>query len=553
MPKTDVITPLPKVDLFAAETWQPKALEKKLDQALKSPVDVYASGTFRPVYEGKDQTRYEKTLGSLPIEAYDPNGFLATLGLVDSVTGGRCNAELLKAFKLNKDYHPDPRYLPLPKWLAPGVQKVLLSLNKISPKLVSAIDHLATRIVVEKMESVDDEDPFPYGRMEDIDLGVRSTLDVRDRYFGLVQAASPQRAWGKAVHRGSPTPERGEDFGTYDVALCLGFTEEQALRIAESCDDVDTNETHYNDPREPWKQRISKAGSGGHKGDFHWHFNRSKPGEEDTRITAAKIHLDRAVEVAGQGYFNAAERELGIGMHSLQDIFAHAQITPLNHSLLGEFPDFVRYNPIGMYEAAVATEGYLKQFVKRLGMQKQADHPHAAVRDVVGGNAAPEAKHAVAAAIGRYPDGLMQALRDNGVQIYVGAAGTKLTDLGFGVDLDGDGAVTPGTWVDVNQDGVQQAFEVEDTAPDGRSWNEQTAAYNHDTRTIFISADAASDPTELDRILKHEIRHAIDLTFRDDPQLGVKWTAYVYRLLDDARRKGVGDFDDVDPYELFAA
>jgi hypothetical protein len=52
--------------------------------------------------------------------------------------------------------------------------------------------------------------------------------------------------------------------------------------------------------------------------------------------------------------------------------------------------------------------------------------------------------------------------------------------------------------------------------------------------------------------LKHEINHAIDLTFCDDLQLKDKWKAYINKLYDTARRQGIIAFDELDPHEFFA-
>ena len=142
-------------------------------------------------------------------------------------------------------------------------------------------------------------------------------------------------------------------------------------------------------------------------------------------------------------------------------------------------------------------------------------------------------------------------LKNHSIRIFVGNAGTKLTELGFGLDLDGDGKITPGKWVDVNQDGQKQWFEVEDQFEDGKKWDQQPAAYNHKNRMIFISARVLKDP-KFEKILKHEINHVLDLTYQDNPQLKVKWKAYISKLYNAARRQGKIAFDELDPHEYFA-
>ncbi|MEJ2731843.1 MAG: hypothetical protein P8185_25585, partial [Deltaproteobacteria bacterium] len=147
--------------------------------------------------------------------------------------------------------------------------------------------------------------------------------------------------------------------------------------------------------------------------------------------------------------------------------------------------------------------------------------------------------------------GLGAFLAQNGIRIFVGSPGTRLTDLGFGLDLDGDGRITPGRWVDINQDGRRQWFEVEDQFDENQHWDVQPAAYNHQTRMIFLSARVLKDPG-FEKILKHEINHAIDLTCGDNPQLGDKWNAYLEKLYNDARRQGIIAFDALDPHQYFA-
>ena len=151
----------------------------------------------------------------------------------------------------------------------------------------------------------------------------------------------------------------------------------------------------------------------------------------------------------------------------------------------------------------------------------------------------------------RFPKGLTAFLKNNGICVFVGAEATKLTELGFGMDLDGDGKITPGKWVDVNKDGKQQWFEVEDQFDNGKKWDRQPAAYNHYNRMIFIAARVLKEP-KFEAVLKHEINHAIDLTCRDNPQLKNKWDTYIDKLYNAARRQGTIAFDELNPQEYFA-
>jgi len=552
---------LSKINFFQPDIWQNGELEKAIDRNLSVPDDLYASGKWKPAYGPQIVEKYKDTLGGKAIESFDPNGFLAELGLPESLTAGRSNIELLRAFRLVDDYTPDSRYFPLPKVLASLVQNTLLLINLFCPRLVNFIDFLVTRLVVEKIEGsnmADAQDPDRYGKMEEIVKGERYSVTKEARYFGILRNQVPQYAWGKGIHTGSIDPDRGgtENFGTYDIAHKLGFTSEQARKIAKECYEVDTNKTHYRDPYDRTKPRITGASFGPKIGDLHRHYNRSPENAEDTRIIAARIHLDRALKLTDEGYYDAAERELGIGLHSLQDIFSHVQITPMNHTLLGEFPDFVKYHPLAMYETAVATEGYLRKFIEQLQLkaldQATVLWPQFKLSNqLVIGNCTPEEKSIVAKKLAKFPGKLTTFLKENGIHIFVGAEGTKLTELGFGIDLDGDGKVAPGKWVDVNKDGERQWFEVEDQFDNGRKWNEQSAAYNHQNRMIFISTLVLKDP-KLEEVLMHEIDHAIDLTYQDHPELKVKWRAYIKKLYDSARRKGKIAFDELDPHEYFA-
>ena len=553
------LTTISKINFFHPGIWEQGALLKEIERNLAIDDDLYASGKWGRAYDLQVFDKYKGTLGGRPTESFDPNGFLSELGLTQSLTAGRSNIELLRAFVLIDDYRPDARYFPMPGKVAALVQKTLLLLNFISPHLVSAVDRLINPLIEKKLEEkyvTDDHEPNPYGRFEEIVKGDHYELPKEKRYFGILRKRVPQYAWDNGPHSGSIDPGRNgtENFGTYDIALTLGFTESQASRIAIKCYDVDTSKTHYHHPHDMTKPRVT--GTVGEIGDIHRHYNRSPYGLEDTRIIAAKIHLKRALKLVDEGYYDTAEQELAIGLHSLQDIFSHSQLTPVVHTLIGEFPDIVKYHPLSMFETALATEGYLKKFIEGLKLnlfdqdgnsQKRLAFPD----QLVVGNAAPEEKSDVLKKLAEFPEALINFLKENGIHIFVGAAGAKLTELGFGIDLDGDGEITPDKWVDVNQDGRKQWFEVEDQFDNGRKWNEQPAAYHHQHRMIFISARVMEDPRS-EVFLKHEINHAIDLTFHDDPQLNAKWGAYINKLYNAARRQGIIAFDELDPHEFFA-
>jgi hypothetical protein len=548
-----------KINFFESRIWQEGALLKEIERNLAAVDDPYGSGCWKPAMTSTVFEQYKNTLGGRPTESFDPDGYLAELGLVKSMTAGRSNIEMLRAFQLIGKYRPDPRYFPLPKKTAALVQQIFLSISRISPYLVNAVDRLVDPLAVKKIEErfrPDRHRSAPYGRIEEINRGERCDLPKESRYFGILRKRIPQYAWDSGPHTGSIDPAHrvAEDFGTYDIAVRFGFTDGQARRMATTCYAVDMSNTHYRDPHDPARPRIT--GTVDKIGDLHRHYNRNPAGREDTRIIAARIHLKRALRLADQGYYDAAEQELGIGLHSLQDIFSHCQLTATTHTCLGEFPDLVSYHPQAMFETAVATEGYIKRFVS--GLNLKAIDPAAPLQiripsseTFIGGNASADAKAAVSRKIAAYPQGLAAFLEQNGVRIFVGAPGTRLTELGFGLDLDADGRITPGRWVDINRDRRRQWFEVEDQFADGRQWDAQPAAYNHQTRMIFISAGALQDPA-LEAHLKHEINHALDLTCGADPRLKDNWNAYVEKLYNAARRQGKIAFDALDPHEYFA-
>ena len=548
-----------KINFFQSGIWENGALLKEVERNLAVADDRFASGRWKPAIESRDFEKYKETLGGLPIESFDPHGYLAEIGIGESLTAGRTNLDLLRAFHLVQEYRPDPRYFPFAKKIAASVQKIFLPASRIFPALVKAVDGLVDPLAVkmtEKKYGTDQYHPAPFGRMQEIIKGNRSDLPKEARYLGILRRKVPQFAWDQGPHTGSIDPGRRaeENFGTYDIALKLGFCEEQARKIATKCYDVDISQTHYHDPRDRTRPRIT--GTVGEIGDIQRHYNRSPAGVEDTRISAAKIHLDRALLLTEEGYYDAAEQEIAIGLHSLQDIFSHAQLTPTTHTCLGEFPDLVKYHPLSMFEAAIATEGYFKKFIEGLKLRPidqsaELQMPASDAAQLVVGSASSEEKSRVSQKLAEFPEGLTAFLESNGIRIFVGTHGAKPTKLGFGADLDGDGKITPGKWVDVNKDGKQQWFEMEDQFDTGKKWDRQPAAYNHYNKMIFIAARILNKP-DFEAILKHEINHAIDLTCLDNPQLKNKWSAYIDKLYNTARRQGTIAFDERDPHEHFA-
>ena len=551
--------PVSKINFFQPAIWEDGALLKEIERNLAAGDDLYASGQWKVPIDARVIEKYKDTLGGIAIESFDPNGYLSELGLRPSLTAARTNIEILRAFHLINEFRPDPVYFPFSKKLAACFQRFFLSISRISPHLAGAVDHLANPVAIKIVESSYKTDQWlrdPYGKFEEIIKGAHSDLPKEARYFGILHRKVPQFAWDQGPHTGSidPGPRAHENFGTYDVAVKFGFSEAQARRMAIQCFGVDESETHYHDPRDRTQPRIT--GTVGKVGDLQRHYNRSPAGAEDTRIVAARIHLDRALKLADLGYYDATEREFGIGLHSLQDMFSHAQLTPTTHACLGEFPDLVKYHPLSMFETAVATEGYFKKFIAGLKLKpvEQIIDQQIGLGSsdaLVIGNADPQEKSMVTQKLAQFPRPLTAFLENSGIRIFVGAAGTRPRELGFGIDLDGDGWIKPGKWVDINKDGQQQWFEVEDQFEDGKKWDQQPAAYNHQNRIIFI-ADRILKDADFEKLLKHEINHAVDLTLHDDPQLKDKWSAYINKLYNTARRQAKIAFNESNPHEYFA-
>ena len=555
--------PISKINFFKPGIWEDGALLQEIERNLATPDDLFASGQWKPAVTPGVFEKYKDILRNRKgrdVKRFDPAGYLAEVGLPQSVTAGRTNSDVLRVFHLIDEYRPDARYFPFSRKTGALVQKVFLAISRISTSAAMAVDRLIDPLAVrmtEKKYQTDQYHPAPYGRFKEIVKAEQSDLPKEARYLGVLRKKVPQFAWDRGPHSGSIDPGRrdNEDFGTYDIAVNFGFSEAQARRMATMCYDVDIGQTHYHDPRDPTKLRIT--GTVGEIGDIQRHYNRSPAGAEDTRITAARIHLDRALRLGADGYYDAAEREFGIGLHSLQDIFSHAQLTPSTHTCLGEFPDLVKYHPLSMFETAVVTEGYFKKFIAGLDLKPLEPTPESEAEglffdSIIGGTAAPQDRERVSQKIAAFPQKLVTFLKDSGIRIFAAAAETLPTELGFGADLDGDGKISPGKWVDVNGDGRKQWFEVEDQFDTGKTWGRQPAAYNHQKRIIFLSARVLREPG-LEAALKHEINHAIDLTLHEDRRLNAKWTAYINKLYNTARRQGTIAFDALDPHEFFAA
>jgi hypothetical protein len=133
----------------------------------------------------------------------------------------------------------------------------------------------------------------------------------------------------------------------------MGFPDDAARRLGEICNGVDGD----SDVKVPYPNTGPMPLQG-----IDRHFNLDRK-HEDTRYVWAQRHLQAAIAFGKQTSWVEAETELGMGLHSLQDSFAHGQVTPYLHGTIGEFPDDLRFDPIAYLEAEKATRGYIRAYL----------------------------------------------------------------------------------------------------------------------------------------------------------------------------------------------
>jgi len=111
--------------------------------------------------------------------------------------------------------------------------------------------------------------------------------------------------WGEDVHSGIDNIGNGPEYkyGTYLWAIETGYTDEQAKIIAKADNDVDSYWS--------WMAKQEE------------HFDRDKSPEIDTRLELAEKHMQEAIDLLKDGRCKEAYKEVGRGLHSLQDFYAH--------------------------------------------------------------------------------------------------------------------------------------------------------------------------------------------------------------------------------------
>jgi hypothetical protein len=280
-----------------------------------------------------------------PESAYDREGFLASLRLKSVLGPGREDAPTLEAVRQVEGFRPgthigDHEVLPQVLAFKIAMAKPEFFL-KVIPKSNVAIEALSKRKALWKKPFSPAQKPRPTGETPS------------GHYPHAMKLLSTR--FSNDFHSGVPTIDDpdGTRYGTYAIARHMGFSEEQAHRMGKTCYAVDDNETPY-----------GKTGpSPFHQMDRHFNLDRAG---QDTRMVWASRHLKQAIAFARETSYDEAEIELGMGLHSLQDAFAHGQISPSMHGVIGEFPDNVAYSPVSFYEATGATVAYLRAYLHAL-------------------------------------------------------------------------------------------------------------------------------------------------------------------------------------------
>lgn len=313
----------------------------------------------------KNDTELQAYLTSLekamPQEGYDRQDFLASLGLTNLRASGRTDRPVLDAVRQIPGYRP---HTHMPNGGEIWVQQRFFDLAVEHPRTFMALTKVANPVIEAKGKLEGDwKKPFVAQQTP-----VPSNVKPEDRYKDAL-ASMTAIGWRfeSDFHGGLPTVENPTHpiYGTYQVARKMGFDDAAARRFGANSNGIDFNTTPYGKSSPSPLDQIDR------------HFNLDRKAQ-DTRLVYAKNHLDAAIAFAKVGSYEQAEIELGCGLHSLQDIFAHGQISPALHGTLGQFPDEVEWNPVGFYEATAATAAYLAAYLEAITKPDNVDVPAAA-------------------------------------------------------------------------------------------------------------------------------------------------------------------------------
>jgi len=328
------------------------------------------------------QHAYIQAIQGKPQEAYDPQGFLAGIGVKNVKTYGRDDKGVHKLVT-TIDYTPNSTHVSKPLQV---FQKVAFWFFKHFPKAFGWVANKVDNLYFVKKDMkaqtwiktpvpqppIAMTDPLiPKDLLKQVYAGTQSmkamsagwqvsTSTLFDKHFLNAPQADLSGLFEDDFHMGVPDSHddhTGEQhYGSYAIAKQLGFSDEQARRIGTANFDMDLNNTAYGNS-DAFPNGIPSK---------HFDLNKDKPGQQDTRFIWAQRHLDAAVELAKRGHFEQAEKELGYGLHGVQDAFAHGHINISSHAVTGEIPDAVKYNPVAAYEATLATIGYLHAYITRV-------------------------------------------------------------------------------------------------------------------------------------------------------------------------------------------
>lgn len=286
-----------------------------------------------------------------PQASFDPQGFLASLGLRDLKASGRTDAPVLKAIQAMPNYRPHSHgENGKDIW----IQQRCFDLLRKAPRLFTAITKITTPIIQlpSRFKGLWHKTFTP------AQVPVPTGVPAKERYKeALAVLPAIEAQFESDFHSGIPATNNPTHpgYGTYSIAKMMGFDAAAARRFGTGSNGVDENITPYGktDP--------------GFFGQGDRHFNLDLKGQ-DTRLVWAQRHLEAAIAYGKQGAFDQAEVELGVGLHSMQDLFAHGQLTESMHAVIGQYPDEVDLNPIGFYEGTQATIAYLRAYLRAISV-----------------------------------------------------------------------------------------------------------------------------------------------------------------------------------------
>lgn len=352
-PQSTPVAPAPSVAVNADElvlsadmpraAYRRLTVEEKIREAerlMGKPVRFKDEAERKAYIQGLEQ--------GLAQDAYDPQGFLAMLGITGVLSGGRTDKGVLNTVRAIPDYRPTTQSNGEEIW----IQQRAFDFATANPRMFLALARLANPII-EAPAQLEGEWKKPLQMKQ---TPVPTQEQARERYReALEKTAKFNGRFGDDFHNGlEPIPGGAQrNYGTVPIAKALGFSAETAQRLGAMSKGVDDNTTPY-----------GKTGPS----PFHAigrHFNLDRDAQ-DTRLVYAAQHLAAAIQLAEVGSFKEAEIELGVGLHALQDVFAHGQISPAMHAVVGEFPDEVDLHPMALYEATRATAAYLVAYLEAI-------------------------------------------------------------------------------------------------------------------------------------------------------------------------------------------